>query len=214
MGIRERFKPSSFTDYCLAVFTFLLVVVAIKQIVITHHQLGVMQIEQRAWIEVRPQGSRDNPELSVFKVELIEGQPIVFPLKIFNTGKTPAKNFDLVVFVEVANNLRPPHLECVDGSNSCPEGYWGFTGGIVPPNPDIDFPASRIGKSGEVWVASKAEVDAWNNGKSYIAAYGIVKYTDVFNVSHWTRFCFHAENLIGQATLTSSCAQHNSEDDN
>src|ERR1035441_861988 len=46
-----RFGPSSFTDWCLAVFTLALTITAIYQFRITNRQLNVMQIDERAWVE-------------------------------------------------------------------------------------------------------------------------------------------------------------------
>ncbi len=59
MGFRKYIERSSFTDWCIAAFTLVLAIASIYQFVIMDGQLGMMQTDQRAWLEL----SNEAPDL-------------------------------------------------------------------------------------------------------------------------------------------------------
>jgi len=208
MSLRETIKRSSFTDWCIAAFTLVLTVVAIYQTAVIEGQLETMRIDQRAWLKVG--GTPDKPGDDHASWKITSGQPVVYPLRVTNSGKTPAANMDMSVFVEIVDADKEPSLEYVDTPIGHPHGH--ATSGIVFPNVDIDQPVIRPSDDAGPRVATDDEVRAVKDGKAYMAVYGIVRYDDVFQRHRWTKFCIWSA-LTG-TFQAKSCTQYNSADRN
>jgi hypothetical protein len=185
MGMRESLKPSSFTDYCLAVFTGLLVVVAIWQIAITKGQLGAMRNDQRAWLKVDLQPSTSGGDHTI--VTITVGQPVTYPFQITNIGKTAARNIDAKIFSAITYANQEPPLDHVMQASKYAHNH--VTAGIVFPSDILKQIGERPGNEGASMPATEAEVEVIQEGKGYLAVFGIVDYDDVFDVHHWTKFC-------------------------
>ena len=209
VGFRERLhalaERSSLTDWIIALFTFILVGAAIYQFVIMNGQLETMQIDQRAWMKVG--AVPDKPGDDHVTWQIASGQPVVYPVRFVNTGKTPATDIDMSVFIEIVDADKGPHLEYVDAPDADGHPHARATSGISFPNADVNQRISRIGGDGSPRTATNDEVKAVNDGKAYLAVYGIIKYDDVFKRHQWTKFCmWMAQTGTFQAR---ECTQYN-----
>jgi hypothetical protein len=142
------FSNPANSNWIIAVFTALLFWAAVSQygamngqLEIMNGQLGVMQNDERAWIAVRknpPKGEE------ILAIDLIEGQPVVVPMKYINVGKTPALHPQMHIFAEVVDADKEAHFKCMDAEENCP-GLKGniSIAGIVFPNGDMPVIVSR-----------------------------------------------------------------------
>ena len=209
MRFRESFKPSSFTDYCLALFTGLLVVVAILQMVITQRQLDVMRKDQRPWIKL----TFDNLITTV-------GSPVGGNLHTVDNGKTPAKNIEGKFAIEKVKNGEQPRLDYG-------HAWTKFTVGSIFPNDpqaqavnmqQIVFTPS--GPSYQAVVLSQPDFDDFIQGRIFFVAYGRVSYSDFFRVQHWTTYCIffpapESPAVVAPKQYTArDCTDYNNVDDN
>lgn len=164
--------------------------------------------DERPWLEIQTQSEKAGNESA--SLQLTSGQPVTYPLRIANTGKTAAVNIDSKIFVDIVSSNHEPALEDVDQPSQHP--YGRITSGIMFPNSDFNQVVLRPIKGGSPELATEEEVVSIRQGKAYLAVYGIVTYDDISGSSHWTRFCkwiaksgeFH----------TAGCTQYNSADNN
>jgi hypothetical protein len=202
--VKERFLAG---DRLLILFNGILAAVAVFQGFILNNQLGVMRNDERAWLEVKTQDG--------MVIHVITGQPINYPLKLSNVGKTPAKNIVWSIFVEVQDSNYEVRLDCVDrvGKNICNQNRVS-SGGIFP-NTHWDYTSFRVANDFSPNVATQSEVDAWENGRAYAAVYGIVNYDDIFGTHHWTKFCIWTPpDNKGKYFQTTKCSQYSDVDPN
>ncbi len=200
-------RNSSFTDWCIAAFTFALASAATYQFVITNSQLSVMRNDERAWLIVGAKPDTQGSDTTA--IQFIAGQPVNYPLEVKNVGKTPASNVEMKVFVDILNASTEVPLDHVEDGNAYP--YGSITSGIIFPNGDFKQLIMRPAKDGTALVATSEEVNGITNGTVYLAVYGVITYDDVFHVHHWTRFC----NWISDkgTFATRGCTQYNTVDD-
>lgn len=201
MGFREFLKRPSVTDWCVAGFTFVLALSAIYQFIIMGGQLDVMRTDQRAWLQF--QASPTKPGSDGATWQLTSGQPVTYPLRVVNTGKTPAKNLDMKIFIDIVPADQEPPLEYVDKNSGHPYGH--ITSGIVFPNADFNQTVVRPSADGSPQLAIK-------DGKSYLAVYGVIDYDDVFKTHRRTKFC--AWIATSGTFHASGCTKYNSVDTN
>jgi hypothetical protein len=208
--LRELAERSSLTDYIIALFTVILAVAAIYQFIITNSQLRVMRNDERAWLKFDLQP--DKTDSSEVTMKLTAGQPIFFPIRVTNIGKTPARNINMKIFIEVVPATQEPSLNRVDDlSHHYPAGE--LIAGIVYPTTDFKQLVMRPGDSlGSAELATPEEVTSVLSGKSYLAAYGIIAYDDVFEIRHWTKFC--TWNGTNGAFAAQQCTEYNNVDRN
>jgi hypothetical protein len=174
-----------------------------------------MKIDQRAWLESRDENSRDadTPERHRFAESIQSGQPVNYPLHVINSGKTPAKNITVHIFVLILPASQGPPLEWVDHTAEHPHEL--LESGILFPNSAARPLMSRVANNGIAIFATDDEAKAIKEGASYVAAFGVIRYDDVFKVSHTTRFCDWdtAKPGIDSAKFdTRKCAQFNDGD--
>lgn len=201
-------RGSTFTDWCLAAFTLALAVTGVYQFVIIWHQLDVMRTDQRAWLQFQAQP--DKPGVDTTTLAATVGQPIMYPFRVTNSGKTPATNVSMSIYLDIVDASREPALETVD--QNLPHAHAHVTSGIIFPNADFKAPTYRLDDSASPLPATQAEVTAIAQGKAYMAVYGIITYDDVFGAHHWTKFCtWPATN---GSFHTYRCTQFNSVDAN
>jgi hypothetical protein len=172
-------KDKTFTDWCVAAFTFILAAAAIHQFVIMGGQLDTMRKDQRPWIDLT--FTSNSNALQV-------GYPITAAAHVVNEGKTPARAVTSDIVIEMVKNGDEPRLDY-------PLPHSRFTTGAVFPNRPMDSPVfNRVrtaadGVSVETDPVTQAEFDDFNQGNSFIVVYGTVSYKDFFGTSHWTRMC-------------------------
>lgn len=202
--ISELWGRCSLTDRIIAVFTAVLAVAAIYQIVITGYQLDTMRKDQRAWVSVIQKGP----------ITLNVGAAPSEVLTVSNTGKSPAKHMLGHFYVEIVPNGEAPHFE--EKAIHSIVLY-----GSMPPNLPQDVAATRRrvrsgGKpdEGEDDPYLGVEKTAMDQGKAWMAVHGVVSYDDTFGTTHWTKFCFWS-NAPGVTNDLSSrgCTAYNDTDD-
>jgi hypothetical protein len=154
------------------------VIVGIAVLFVYGGQLSVMQqtlrAEQRAWLSAK--GPESSPTIT-------DGQPIKTLVHVVNTGRTPAKNVSIETVVDIIRNNEDP-------ISSRALSHHHATTGVIWPNDPIDIPAELLEGNGFTKKLVTPEMHAaLTAGQAYIVIYGKVEYTDIFNVSHRTRFC-------------------------
>ena len=210
MSLRESFKRSSFSDWCLVAFTLALAFLGYFQFKTMTSQLNVMQNDERAWIEIK---RGDDPG------EVTSGQKVRWALRPANIGKTPAKNIQMRLAVELLPRLQKANLRCVEPSYTKFCSLTSIISGIMYPNAGLDLPtlpAPLLAEQGGDRLITAAEADAWNSGNEYIAVYGTIEYDDVFQTHHWAKFCYwHSPPGYDFQTYSAQeCTEYNSVDNN
>ena len=217
---RYVFDKSSFTDWCIAAFTFVLAGVAIYQyqvmggqLAVMGNQLAVMRNDERAWVEVKELA----PNEHLPPVEVVAGKPVYFPIKVINTGKTPAKQVRLTLAIEVPASENEANFECVAKAQCLSKvDVWGM---LSPGDFNEIITPRFLNNAQPLAIATDTEATAWKEEKAYIAIYGAVTYVDVYNTRHWTNFCFwknnpHYEGAEKLGFSTVGCTAYNATDTN
>ena len=208
-------KESTFTDWCIAVFTLVLAAASIFQFIIIGNQLDVMRKDQRAWLEFQKQP--DTPGGEMTTLQITTGQPVTYPLRVTNIGKTPARNIVVKIFVDIVDSSQNPPLDHVEAVQAVevgsPYAVGRIRAGIVFPNTSLKQVVVRpMNGSSAPMVATDDEVSAIKYGRAYLAVYGIITYDDVFNTHHWTTFCDWES--LGGTFNAAQCAKYNNVDGN
>jgi hypothetical protein len=210
MVSREVPKRNDLTNWLLAIFTGILTTVAGFQWFVTNRQLDVMRNDQRAWIEVQ----EIPPDGRVPKVEVVAGKPIMYPIKVTNTGKTPAKDVKLMLAAEVVGFGNEPNFRCVEQATCSDEvNLWG----IIFPSQANEISGRRWTLTGPAPVDTDADAAAWQEEAAYVAVYGMIDYVDVYKIHHWTKFCFWRNSPANGAHThfnAKDCTEYNSVDSN
>lgn len=206
MRLRETIKAaaqrSSLTDWLLVLFTGVLAAAAIYQFVITDGQLHAMKQDQRAWVKIA------SPE----PLATGGGQPIIAPVHLINTGKTPALNYLGEALVKILPIEQEPAFDYSQWDHG------RTNGGILYTADPRDIEASMYAK--DAWTTSHPEMIALSDtdykkfldGKAYIVVYARVTYSDIYGVNHWTHFCNWSSHAPSSPAL--KCSECNRVDDN
>jgi hypothetical protein len=202
-----RFKEyvankSSFTDWCIVVFTAALTFVAIYQYFVTNSQLDVMRKDERAWVVVT--------DVDFKKLKFEVGEDLSVPLTITNIGKTPATNIRGDFYIELIPNGAVPHFESpvlVRMTTSV---------GLLIPNAKMTIVAERANQGinpakPDPEPVTDAEIADYNAGGSWIAEHGALTYQDAFGVLHFTRQCTW-DGSSGKLLQAQNCTAYNSTD--
>jgi len=153
-----------------------------------------------------------------------EGQPAKCGVIIINSGKTPARKLRGVVSLltlKAGEELNPkfeidnttiPHSNVVmqPGTQlmllSSLNSLSIKLPGILVETSD----ASMVGTGDEsVKPFSKADIDDLANGKKVLYMFGLITYDDIFNQSHWTKFCMY---LSADLSTFTGCSKYNETD--
>ena len=201
MGLRERIKRSSVTDWLLTLFTLVLAATAIYHFIILRGQRDVMRKDQRAWIAVTQK---------INSVITVDAAPST-TLTITDTGKTPATHVVAHACLEVVTEGREPHFDE-------PGMHTIMTAGVLPPNVPTEMTVVRRrfkvgGKTREaednpLTLEEKASLD---DGKAWMALHGIIWYDDIFKTRHWIKFCRWSTAKPG-TYHAAGCTSYNSVD--
>jgi hypothetical protein len=154
-----------------------------------------------------------------------EGQPPKCGVIIINSGKTPARKLRGVVSLitlkageeltpkfEIDNNTAIPHSNLVmqPGTqlmllSSLNSLYVKLPGVLVETSDD------SMVSTGDVSVKpfSKADIDDLAAGKKVLYMFGLITYEDIFNQSHWTKFCMY---LSADLSTFTGCSKYNETD--
>lgn len=195
-------KDKTFTDWCIAAFTFVLAVAAIYQFIIMGGQLDTMRKDQRPWIRI------------VFSGAPIQAPaPIGGTVQLVNNGKTPARGKIMADFVvaKIKNGEQPafdypqPHVMVRMGM---------ISPGDAPQNVTVErkqFAAN--GTDIESYPLTAPEFEDVKQLKIFFIVYGTIHYSDFFGTDHWTRFCQYMvpANVSGSVTAE-PCAEYSDVD--
>lgn len=196
-------EKSSFTDWCLVIFTGVLSVASTYQFILLGGQLNIMQNDERAWIQVGSQPDAQGSDTTT--LHFSAGQQVTYPLRVKNIGKTAASNVRMKIFVDIIDASHEVPLNRVN-DESYPRN--NITSGIIFPGSDFRDFVVRVGENGTVLPATSAEVSEIKNGKAYWAVYGLVTYDDLFRGHHWTKFCMWGAE--SGTFFTRTCTEYNS----
>jgi len=172
------------------------------------------RIDQRGWLRFDAAPANPGDERVLWNLSV--NQPIMYPLKVANTGKTPATNVYMKIFVDIIDASQEPPLDHVDsGEVGTAYPFGSIRAGIVFPNTDFRQDVVRPQRGGGPRVATQDEVDALKNGSAYLAVYGIISYDDALGAHRWTKFCkwIPRDGLVAYDRFnTLECVRYNSVD--
>lgn len=109
-------------------------------------------------------------------------QRIVCSIHTENAGQTPANNITCIGTIHISNQstLTPDELDSLSTSQ--------LYAGVIHPHTAYQCSVEKINNDPQ-------EVNALIAGTKFLHLFGIIKYTDAFNVQRETKFCFLASNI-------------------
>jgi hypothetical protein len=163
---------------------------------------------ERPWLRFRF-GDATSGDSGTITAKIGKNAPIVLPSQFYNFGKTPARNIRVWVRLEVVSMGKDPALPDRNQALGMPEiGVRPPQGmhpikilkdgqsaeeSVIYPTFHSQFDVVRIktidSKHAEPLQLTDAEYDSIVRGDSYFAVWGQVWYDDIFNVTHWSKFC-------------------------
>jgi hypothetical protein len=183
-------QKSSFTDWCIALFTLVLAVAAIYQFIIMGGQLDEMRKDARPWISI---SFSTNGNLQA-------NTQISSMLSIVNKGKTPARAIRADVAIDVVKNGEEPKLDY-------PLPHGRFTTGLI-------FPGDPYSTPIEGNLVTQPEFNDFQNGKLFFVAYANVSYKDFFGIEHWTKYCTAIVSKATSSFTGQKCTNYGDVDSN
>ena len=204
-------RDSTFTNWCIVVFTGVLAAVSIYQFVVIRGQLAEMRRDQRPWIRM---------EIDFATIKPLDAN--IGTLSMINIGKTPAKSINGQIAVQIVKNGEEPQL------NSSRAGESLSAGAVFPNAQPINLPVIRMSFPFEdiafqgpmediptrVSPISQAEFNEFINARTFFVVYGVINYSDFSGVAHWTKFCGFKGYQPGSTSTARKCADYNDADDN
>lgn len=172
-----KLKPP---DLTLSVLTFFMLVSYIVTNMVGCAQLREMKkaarLDQRAWLAVTVTSDEPTP-----------GKKLTVAAHVTNSGKTFARHVSICFFTTIRPEMPNQALALPDFA-SCESSNWVASSPVVAPNSqwNSQLPVAPEGQSG----LSDDLVGRLADGRSVAWAYGLVKYKDIFDVAHWTQFCY------------------------
>ena len=153
------------------------------------------------------------------------GQPPKCGVLIINSGKTPARKLRGVVSLLTLKDGEEltPKFE-IDKDSAIPHSNLVMQPGtqlmllsslnslyVKLPDVLVETSDDSMVSTGDVSVKpfSKADIDDLANGKKVLYMFGFITYEDIFNQSHWTKFCMYLSADL--ATFT-GCSKYNETD--
>lgn len=144
-----------------------------------------MRLDQRAWVG----------PVAVSQFELKAGEIIpTIVVTVRNSGKTPALAMTSITTMQFVNPGQSFHPTL--GKTATPQAI-----DVIQPNGELQLPSS-LGMT----KLNDAAIDRLRAGASILYVYGEVKYRDVFDAEHVSRFCMFVSRDL--KTL-SSCDEYN-----
>jgi hypothetical protein len=167
-----------------------------------------MRIDQRAWVYA-----------IIGRAPIKIGQPLKPPIRIVNTGKTPAINMHGNIVVNLLGETEEPELSYPGHGHP---SYAVNTRTLIPnlPQDMNDFAAlpKHMTHEEPFWqvIVDSATKKAIEQGTSYLVIHGEIFYDDFFGVHHWIKFCSYEHNVVGarEHSVASTCGPYNSVDTN
>jgi hypothetical protein len=190
-------------EWVISCLTLLAAIIAGLTGIILWKQVKESQIDQRAWIVARQNGT----------IQALPDEALALPIRASNVGKTPARNIVGRYYVDVIKNGEAPNFDY----NERRPLHKMYSGDLFP-NDNVDTFAQRYVAKPEsqtdtlVWALSDTEYRQLMRGTSYVAVHGILTYEDVFRVRHWKTFCMWFP-FASVDYSTGACVAHNANDD-
>lgn len=130
------------------------------------------EVDHRSWIKVT----------AAFPKALAPEYEVKFTLS--NVGKSVSLKWETGVAVEIVDSLEAPSF--THGTSIFYRGY----AGLLFPSDIHEFITGRTPSAadGSFPPLTEDEIQRLQSGSAYVAAFGVVEYTDNFG-DHWTRFC-------------------------
>ena len=156
--------------------------------------------------------------VTVGKTTMIDGKPIEMPIRIVNSGKTPAYDLDGLLTVNLLKDGEQPVFVYKNGTHP---GYH-FNGKTYSPNSPTDFSWAVlpifVPKTDPInpILATSAIRRGMQDGSLYIVVNGKITYKDAFGVDHWIKFCAysHTAAAVPMKVTADSCGPYNDVDKN
>ena len=145
-------------------------------------------------------------------VTFADGQPIIVPVKIKNSGKTIARHVEgNIAIYPIGRNETPQFVYTPGHAN-----YKIETGAMFPEMPiTMNFAALVHGKKkARIIILDKPMHDSLTRGDILIVAHGRIAYQDIFGVDHWVQFCVLATGQQAEAGSVPECMRYNDADNN
>jgi hypothetical protein len=202
-----------------AVGTVALAIFGIPSFIFLYLQLreshNALMVDQRAWIAVEPSSPKSFHKATGFydsDLNIKVGEPLFVPMRVSNTGKTAAKNLDVKLFAGIIDADKEPPLDRVEDTH--PTAFTHIVTGTLSPSDGIQHDIPRFFKDGNhPEPLSAEEFKALEEGRAYIAVYGIATYDDIFGTHRWTKFCGWIPTVKG-AFEAKECTKFNDVDSN
>lgn len=189
-----------------------------------------MELTERPWIKIEL-GEKGDEE----KIELLQrvGDPLTIPIRLTNTGNTPAKHIVAAIQIQIVpkgKEPRPPRGHLIKLASSPNDvtkkdvrglkewhalpGF-GITSGRLFAGAHISAKVARAGivdgKAVPIPLTVEEATDLVHKN-TYVMMSGEGHYFDGFGVEHWTRFC-NDFFMDGEAGTNKNCVKY-AEDDN
>lgn len=171
--------------------------------------IAISRLEQRAWVSV-PSIPNTKPQI---------GQILNIPIRVKNTGKTPAKKLTVyagILVVKKGDKLIFPYKDDVSFKDiseyiddiSDPK----ISRGIIAPNDErctevtIEYIKEDKSTNGKF---TKEGIDLIKSVAETYYIHGKIFYNDIYEGAHWTTFCYEYNPVDGYSTV---CEEHNNMD--
>jgi hypothetical protein len=167
-----------------------------------------MRQDQRAWVTF-------SPVSGVSWQKTADGLcGVSTQLQYINVGKTAARHLIEEVVLEVVKNGNSPSFDYKHTAHQL-----GSTGIVLPQKPEtftaqLSKPVAANPILGEPRFLSASEYRAMVDGEYYLAIYGRIRYQDIFNVPHWTKYCEFSAPSTGRSFTAKACTDYNNVDSN
>jgi hypothetical protein len=145
---------------------------------------GSLRLDQRAWISIWVTGQA---------IEV--SKPASASLRIQNIGRTPAKKISALAKLErVAGDKQPDftyNQQFIKGQPVTGDLHLA----ILLPNAQANLTLPEVigvenGKTIGQVILDQESLDAISAGTIKLFLHGELKYSDMFNINHWVKFCF------------------------
>jgi hypothetical protein len=148
-------------------------------------QAKTMRLDERSWMNI-----------VVGKGTMIDNNPLVVPIAVVNTGKTPALDVSGKMVVNLLNNNDDPDLTYRVGH----PGYSVDVKALAPNNPQqLQYAALpkyvtdyKFRKPIIVNPTLRKEI---SDGSLYIVVHARITYNDIFGKAHWLTYCSRSQNV-------------------
>ena len=157
-------------------------------------------------------------EVSKQNAIVIPGHSIEIPFNLVNSGKTSAFKFKVKFRAEFISRDDEPALDYPINQISRADTPRVRAGGDIESGDSSGLiNASVRSTNGRYVKANDEDVQEYQRGDKDVLFYGVVDYTDIFQVPHWYRFCNIDHKISDGAVINSThkrCVDYNRSDIN